>query len=338
MGMDMARLNNTPKSVEPFNSASAACKCQERVGVCLALMALLIFLPSVGLADGTGFGVEIGGIFTDNVSRAAKGNEAEETIAQIGVGLEHSRQSRGLETNFLIDLRYLEYMDDTFDAEPLGAVSADVKLNFVPKLFSWSFRDRFGVINSNPLQVDTPDNRESVNVFSTGPNLTIPIGRRSHVGISASYRSTNFEVSDSDNEMLGGLITFNRAISPVRALSLNVTANRVEFDRDELASGFDRQAVYLGFTSQAAGGDLRVNVGHNELHDAGGSSSGNLFGVGWSRKLSARVKLTLNYDQRFSDSGDIFQRFQDPGPDFGETRDVAASSTSTEFFGTNRRL
>ena len=124
-------------------------------------------LSSGAIADDAGFGLEAGVVVTDNVARYSAGNETDETMASVGVNFAYETESRGLETNFIGDLKYLKYFDDTFDPEPLGALNADVRLIVLPSVFSWTFKDRYGVVNSNPFGVDSPENRESVNHFST---------------------------------------------------------------------------------------------------------------------------------------------------------------------------
>jgi hypothetical protein len=290
----------------------------------------LSFFSSSAFADELAYGIEVGAIYSDNVARLEEKDSGEETIGLVGFNVDYSSESRGLETDILVDLQYHEYLDGSFDGEPFGAANADLKFILVPNLLNWQFQDRFGVINSDPLQASTPENREVMNVFSTGPELSLAIGKRTTVGLSATYRNTRFEESDSNSDALGGWLSLSRAVSPNRSLSLNLSAARVEFE-SELNSDFDRQAAYVGFNSRNSRGSIQVDVGYNELHDQGEVLDGTFFSINWSRKLSSRVGMTLGYNQRYSDTANIFGDFQNPGLGFGDTRNVSSLSEAFEF-------
>jgi len=276
--------------------------------------------------------IRAGAYYSDNV-RKADIMQQEETIGLIGLQLDASHESRRVEANLLSDLEYRDYLDDSFDSENIGSVNADVLFKISPDTLSWVVENYYGTLQSDPFRANTPDNRENINVFSTGPDLTLRLPRGAF-RISGRYESRYFEVSDIDNDVLGGTVSLVRIFSPNRSVSLNVSADRVEFDDTTVNSDFDRQTAYLGFNSQNSRGSIVVNLGINEIHDFGEVSRGTLVGISWSRNITARSSFSLGYDQRFSDAGDIFKRFQAPGRGFGNVRAISGVSDPFE----NRRF
>lgn len=273
------------------------------------------------VADELAYDIRVGASYTDNVRRADTMLQ-EETVAFIGIQLDASHTSRRVDAGIQSDWEYRDYVDNSFDADDVGSVNAHVSFQISPDIFSWVATNYYGTLQSNPFLADTPDNRENINVFSTGPDLKLRLGSRSAFHINGRYTNRYFEVSDINNDVLSGGISLVRTLSPNRSLSLNVSADRLEFDDSTVNSDFDLQSAYVSVSSQNSRGTAVVNLGVNELHDSGMVSRGTLIGLNWSRKLTAKSSFSLDYYQRFSDAGDIFRRFQDPGRGFGNVRSI----------------
>ena len=272
--------------------------------------------------------IRIGASRSDNVARTDT-LEIEETIALVGLALDLQHESRRVAASLVTDLEYRNYTDNTFDDEVVGSLNADLELQLAPEVFSWLFQYQFGNLQTNPFLANTAFNRQNVNQFSTGPDLRIRLGSNTALELGGRYHSTRYEISDIDNDVLGSRVSLVRALSPYRSISLNVTADRVEYDNTLLNSNYDRQTAYFGFESEVPRGSITVNLGYNEIHDNGEVVDGNLINIAWDREISPSTTFRLAYDQGFTDSSDFLGQSQ-PGEGFGEPQNTPGVSDPFE--------
>ena len=259
--------------------------------------------------------------YSDNIRRDVA-NEQDQTIAILGFKINAKGESLRFEGILSADVEYNDYLDDVFDETVFSSFNGLAILKFAPDIFHWIIEDKFGFLKRNPFGVDTPENRENINTFSTGPYFSIPMGGRTTIDFNGRYRVTNFEISDSDNTALTGTLSLVRSMTPNRFVSLNLSADRVEFDNAELYGAFDRQSAYLGFSSRISRGDLRITVGINELHDNGIVFSGTLASIKWSRNISNLSTVSVDYSQKLSDAGNFFYSFDSAGALPGTANDI----------------
>ncbi len=281
------------------------------------LLALALSLPCV--AAEIEYEIRVGASRSDNIARTDMA-EIEETVALFGLELNLQHESRRLEASVVTDLEYRNYTDDTFDNEVVGSLNADLVFQIAPDILSWVIRDQFGNLQTNPFEANTPANRQNINRFSTGPDLIIRMGSVTRVELGGRYFINKYEVSDIDSDVLSGRLSLVRALSPRRSLSLNVTADRIEFDNTTLNSNYDRQGAYIGFHSEISRGSLAINLGYNEIHDDGEVFDGNLINVEWTRELSASTTFKLAYDEGLTDASDSLDQNQEAGGGFGDVQ------------------
>lgn len=298
--------------------------------MCCVLASVLLQQPAVAE---TSVEFRVGGTYSDNVRRSAL-NEEDQTIARAGLRLDTSTETRGFEGRLLADLEYRDFLDDAFEAENFSSAEANALFKFAPDVFHWVVEDKYGMLRRDQFDPDTPDNRENINTFSTGPDLRLRISNRTSVEVTARYRHNWFETSDTDNTTTSGSLALIRALSRNRSLSLNVSADRVEYDDEDLNSSFDRQTAYLSLNSQVSRGTLQFDIGVNELRDQGETFSGTLASLSWSRSLSEISDFSLTYSRRFSDAGDFFARFNSAGSDPQGPQEIIPSGDPFE----NERL
>jgi len=292
-----------------------------------SLVSVTLFATNVAVAD-VEYELRVGVSRSDNVARTDT-LEIEETIALAGLILDLQHDSRRVEASIVTDLEYRNYTDNTFDDEVVGSLSADLVLHLAPDVLSWVFQDRFGNLQTNPFQANTPENRQNINQFSTGPDLRMRIGSSTAIEVGGRYSSTRYEVSDIDNDVFGGRISLVRALSPRRSVSLNVTTDRFEYDNTALNSDYDRQAVFFGFESEISRGSLIVNLGYSELHDNGEVVGGSLINIAWDRELSPNTTFSIAYDEGFTDSSGVLGQSQ-PGQGVGDPQNTPGVSDPFE--------
>ena len=284
------------------------------------------------LAHGAEVDVEfrLGGTYSDNVERV-NSNDTSDTIASAGLWLDVSEITKRFDGSLTANIDHNVYIEDTFDDETFASFAGVAEVQLMPRVFSWVVADSFGKLRTDPFQADIPTNREDVNRFSTGPILNLRLGNVTVIQLNGLYKNTHFEISDFDTDVLSGSISLIRMLSEARSISLNVTADRIEYDNSDLYSNFDLQSASLAIQSRVSRGELSAAIGVNQIHDNGITSDGLLANITWIRKISSASSLSLGYDQRFSESGDLFERYQEINKSNDSSMPVLGSADPLEI-------
>lgn len=295
-------------------------------GVCAGLWAVSATAAEVS------YGVEVGVGTSDNIRRVPTGEERE-TILTTGVEMAMLREEGRLHANVDVDLSYYEYRDNTYDGEVTGIANADLRYLFAPGRFEWVLINSFGQAERNPFAALTPANRENINYFTTGPDLTARFGSAGSLTLLGRYSATEFEESNFDDERLLGGLSFSREFSARSNVSLNATAERVEFDDESAGSNYDRQSAFLRYEIEGARTTIAAEAGVSEIRDNGSTSSSPLFEIDVSRNLSQRSVLTFSGRARSSDASTALRSGIGSGTGLPGGRDRVSS---TDPFDTRR--
>ncbi|MCH8179585.1 MAG: hypothetical protein IIA02_07365, partial [Proteobacteria bacterium] len=254
-------------------------------------IAVVLLSVDVLAEDEFGYEFRVGGQHTDNPFRTEV-DQIDESIFISGLKLTASKETSRFSGSIDSDFEYRHYVDGSFDDENTSSLKADAAFFMVQNTLSWVATNTFGVLISDPFQPETPDNRENINVFGTGPDLDIRLGSRTTLRFGGRYRNVWLEKSDNDYNALEGNIALIGALSPNRSMSLNFSSSRIEFDDTELNSNFDRLSAYIQFFSRASRGTISLDAGYNEIHDFGEVFSSVLARLSISRNISASSSIT----------------------------------------------
>lgn len=266
-----------------------------------SVAAMAVWAPAQAEVAAT---AEVGAGYSDNIGRTAT-DEANETIGTIGLNLDWREQTRRVRGDATIDLSYFEYLDDTFDSEVVGTGDGSLSLGIFPETLNWVFEDTFGQARSDPFAPVTPDNREDLNYFSTGPDLMMRFGSTGFGRVFGRWSSTSYETSPLDAERTTGGLSVGRRTSPRNELTLNGVVERVEFDQ-ELSPDYDRKSMFVGYRLDASRTLLTADLGYTWLdRDGAEDTSGNaLVNITMERDLSASSLLRLTLGSQLGDAGD----------------------------------
>lgn len=257
-------------------------------------------------------GLTVGAYHTDNIRRTSVAEESQ-TVGELGLRLGWTRDSGRLNANVDANLAYREYFDDAYDSDLQGGFNGRVVYWFLPERLSWEFQDNYARALIDPRNVDTPGNQQNANYFTTGPDLRLPLGDRTNLLVGGRWSDAYFEDTEAGNQRLTGTLGIERRMSERSTLSLNATAERVEFDDEAVSSDYDRQSGYLEYAMQGARTNLSLRAGGTVLHDYGDTTNGPLLNLTIERQVSARSTLTLNAGTELTDSADAMRREQQIG-------------------------
>ena len=260
------------------------------------------------------YDVNVGVGHSDNIGRVSS-NEQDETIAAAGLRFSVDQRSRRLEADAIGNFSYAEYLDDTFDSELLGNFAGTARFAIVPERLEWLAADNFGQTLNDPFAPATPDNRENINYFTTGPDVTFAFGSQTRLRLGARYSLATYEDLPLDFATRSGEAAIVRMLSPASELSLNVRAAQTDYDQAALNADYDQNEAFVRYDVTGARTSLALDLGYTEIEreSVADKESGLLLRLDATRRLSASSTATLNAGREFSNSGSAFADMQGIG-------------------------
>jgi opacity protein-like surface antigen len=251
---------------------------------------------------------------SDNITRRAV-DPIDETIAAAGLRFSFDQSGARVESDLVGNLAYNDYLDDTYDSEFLGNFVGNVSVELIPERVRWVASDNFGQVLTDPFIPATPENRENLNYFSTGPEAIFEIGSQMQLNAGARYSKTSYESHDFDSDGMLAQLGLERLLSKSSSLGLNVSWQDITYDEATLNADYDEAEAFLRFNAAGARTNLRIDAGYNEIKHSvdDRSDSGPLFRIEASRRVSARSRATLSAGHEFSGSGSAFASAQSGG-------------------------
>ncbi len=291
-----------------------------------ALISLVFAHQTANAIDYTGE-IRAGVGVSDNIGRTAA-LEVDETIAMVGFDFGMTELTSRLELNLRSSFDYIDYLDDTFEAEWVGGVEGTATFTLIDERLRWVFEDNYGQQLFDPLEAARPDNRENINFFTTGPTLNLVRGERLFVTADVRYSILSYELQPSDNKRKSGALSVGRDTSRESRVSLNLTSDRIEFDDPVVGAPIDLNAVFVRYEKDGLTNTLGVDLGFNQAESAGSKGDGLLLQVDWTKTTSANGQLSMTGGSRYSDQGNIFRLFQARALDVRDTNDLPDATLS----------
>lgn len=291
---------------------------------CGTLLAATVARAELDLSVGVGAG------YSDNIRRTAV-NEQDETIGMVQLDLAWREQTRRFNGDVTTDLSYNHYVDDTYDSEVLGTADANLLFHVMPDHFSWLVQDYFGQAQSDPFAPLTPENRENLNYFATGPEFYARLGSVASLRLYGRYSRTDYERSPLDAERTSGGIGLLRQTGR-GTLSLNAVTEQTDFEQTQNPD-YDRDNLFVGYELEGARTTLTANVGYTWLErETGEKSGGALIDIVASREISASSVIRVTLGTQLTDAGEALgASLQNGGiPGGGGRQDITATSDPFE--------
>jgi hypothetical protein len=275
-------------------------------------------------ADAAEWGASVGSgvIHSDNLERTEDGDSA--SLAATDV----TGQIIGIGDNYDLDVEaaviWREYFDSAYESDVLPQFRGEANWAPVPERFVWTVRNNFGQVALSPGDILQPVDRQNINVFSTGPAVTFPLGQRTNLQLAGLFSDVYYENDESDYNRLGGSVMLEREISVNQAAYIRGFTNRTEF-KDEQFDSYDVTGVLLGYEGLGARTEISAEAGVEELHNEGDSEQGLRLAVDLDRNLGERSSGSLRLRSQYSDSAGLFTVDQDLQPILGDVANVQVS-------------
>lgn len=243
---------------------------------------------------------------TDNLTRTSEG-DSEETLKSVGARFTLEQDSRRVEADLLGDLQLTDYSSNSYSTDLTGNVLARLRIALIEDRLRWDIEDNFGQTQQDLFSVPTPDNRENVNYFATGPQLFMPLGRTSGVLVGARYTRIEFEDSPSSSTRIRGSLAAQRRLPSSGTLSLNLAGEQIDQRDGSTIPTYERLQSFLRYELNSARTTVAVDIGANRLDLASGNETGALLRLDLARNVGRFSRVMLGAGQEFTDAGNSLQ-------------------------------
>lgn len=286
----------------------------------LAARCWAVALVLLGTAGVTGrahaqqydWGLRAGATYSDNIARTSTNTQAE-TVVEGGIKLAIVEKRRWIDATIGSDIEYQSYLNHSFHSGVVGGVNGNIRFDIIPGRVSWTVLDNFGQASVDPLAVETPANRQNVNVLTTGPDITVPFGRRTDLRVRGRWTDASYGTTLANNTQTLGSVALIRHIAATSSVSLNVSSQRVTYATAAVSPSYDVQEAYVALDSTRERTTIGLQLGVTRLTGLGRSSGGPLARLNLSRMLSPRAGVSLTAGVQFADSAGAFHTTQSVG-------------------------
>jgi len=205
---------------------------------------IAILINGIAWAGELGLGIGYAGTYTDNVNRSEGGSTDEWIHSYIG-GFGYRENSADLAARIQAQVEHRDYEHKSYEHETVGSMEAAAVWTISPQRLIWTFEDRFEQVPQDATQVDTPNNREAVNVANTGPDLLFPVTPVDTLVVGARVGHSYFRESNFDHMRYSGIARWRHLTGPSEIYSLNFEALSAKFTEMEGSQSGSTVADYF---------------------------------------------------------------------------------------------
>ncbi len=238
---------------------------------------------------------------SDNI-QLAHANKQGEWISTATVSYALQESSVSLEGAVRGHAAYNDYRHKTFSDESVFGLNANLKWKISPERFWWTLEDVFTQTAIRPLEPDIPTNRQNTNVISTGPDYILRLSPVQSMQFGVRHTESSFEESDLDSTRNTGNVGWIYQVTPRTTLSLNYSAEAVDYKNEILNPNFDRQDAFLQVSHRLSRNLVLLEGGSTSIRrDGEADIDGSRQSFSWTRELTPTSTFTLSASSILSD-------------------------------------
>jgi hypothetical protein len=223
----------------------------------------------------------------------------------LGVLFEARRVRERLTTGLDTDLQFRQYSQEGLDDEQIGEVEAYADATIVPERFAWTFGDSFSQGRTDAFAAVGPENRQNINVFTSGPEVDLLFGRRVSLSLDGLYTARRHEETKAlDAKSRAYEAGVFRETGTTSRWGIVAMQNDVDYDNGLLSYTIRGSAIR--YERLLATGEVLAELGRNELQLGDTRDSGPRALLGWRRGIGSRSRLGLTATKEFTDTGAMF--------------------------------
>jgi hypothetical protein len=261
-----------------------------------AFMTIKAAAATVEMEANAGFGR------SDNLARTPQ-DEQDATLKSVGLDFSLLHATRRIDADLVGDLRLIDYSGNLYSSELTGSAAGRLSLGLVDESLRWIVEDSFGQTRRDVFSVPTPENREDVNFFSTGPDVRLRLGDAMSLLLGARYSRVDYESSPADAERTGGWIATERELANSARFGIHVTHERVDPRGGSATPTYDRSTAYLRYELAGSRTSVAIDIGANRVHGNELDEAGALLRMELARAVGRYSRVTFRAGEELTDSG-----------------------------------
>lgn len=202
------------------------------------------------------------GTYSDNPARAPTGQSATALDGLVGLTIAH--QSPLLYVDADASELQRVYVQGGLPNETIPHGYLDLLAGPPGGLLTWTVMDSFGQISSEPFGALIANDRQNINVLSTGPNLRLPLDSHDHIDLAGRYGLDSFSNSNLDDKSYSGQAQFAHDVSSSSQLGIVYSFQRIEF-RNSTLNAADISQGYAKYSLAGARSYAVLEAGVDQL-------------------------------------------------------------------------
>ncbi|MES1263109.1 MAG: hypothetical protein ABUL69_02055, partial [Peristeroidobacter soli] len=262
--------------------------------------------PAADAATRPRISVEAGMGQTDNLFHDTTNLRSD--ISTLGLRLNVGADRPRLQGRFATNLEGRKYGAGSVadDSEVVGSLDGGLQVKIVPDRFAWTFEQNYGQTRIDPLAPVGPENRDRTSIFSTGPQLVVPIGERNEFLLNGRVSNRDYQrLTQLNSDLTTTTIAYtHRADAATRlSVALDERVSKYDLSNDE----FDFRTLSFTYSRALASGDIEAELGHGEVQVQQRWESTAIGQIAWNRHLGARSKINATVSRQLTDAGELFR-------------------------------
>ncbi|MGH2448733.1 MAG: hypothetical protein ACRDFS_09070, partial [Chloroflexota bacterium] len=199
-----------------------------------------------------------------------------------------------------------DYLQGAYSNQVLGRFDGLATAKLWSDRLKWVVADDYGEEQTDPFAAVTPVDLQRVNVFSTGPDLTLRPSYSSFVSLEGRYSRINYQTSPFDGHNLLESVEFGRQLSPLQSISLVVQSEQLRFDDTLVNTDYDRREAYGRYRIAGARTSIDAQLGAVQADDVSSWKTSPLVRLLLTRRISPFSVVTLSGGREYTDAAGSF--------------------------------
>lgn len=251
--------------------------------------------------DYTNYGVSAGLGETDNVYLAPNDRKTQ-TLSAANLFFDLIRSGSRLDLSMAGNFSDTDYLEGAYSNQVLGRFDGLANVTLWEHHLKWLVRDDYGDEQVNVLQSLTPVNLQRMNVFSTGPDLTLQPTISSFVELQGLYSRNTWQDEPFNGNTETGTATVGHQFSPASSISLVGQVQQERFDNTTVNTNYQVREYYGHYALKGARTAVDLQGGVDQANDTGSWSSSPLVRLSISRNVSPFSTVSLSGGREYNNA------------------------------------
>lgn len=249
------------------------------------------------------YAVSAGLAYSDNVGLTAA-NAVASTSAVAGLQLDAKRATGRLHYLAAGDLSYYDYFVKSIHSQLFGQVNGSGTYDIVPGSFQWMAAGSYGQVRQDLARAAAPGNLENLLSLTTGPSIKARFGHALEATLDARVARQAYSKLGNDNNTVGLQLVLDHRPSANTLFGIGASFDDVTYPRRAGVAAVDykRREAFVRYDASAIRTHISADVGYAKITGGRSSSSGPLFRVRATRRLTPSLSAFIAYEQQYPTS------------------------------------